>query len=144
MEGGLPMSVGKHSGNVRDRYLELVKQFPLRPLRSDRELDKAVKVIDSLLSRPALTPEEADYLDVLADLVERYETDTHPIAPVSDAEMLTHLIEAKGVSQTEVAQSTGIVVSTISEILGGKRSLSRSHIGKLARYFHVSPEVFVF
>jgi HTH-type transcriptional regulator / antitoxin HigA len=138
------MSVAKRSANINDRYLELVKQFPLRPIRSDRELDKAVNAIDSLLSRPKLTAAEADYLDVLGDLVERYETDSHPIAPVSDAEMLSHLIEAKDVSQTEVAQSTGIVVSTISEILRGKRSLSRAHIGKLARYFHVSPDVFAF
>jgi HTH-type transcriptional regulator / antitoxin HigA len=138
------MSVVNRSENIKDPYLDLVHQFPLRPIRSDRELDEAVKVIDSLLSRPSLTPEEEDYLDVLGDLVKRYESDTHPIAPVSDAEMLSHLIEAKGVTQTEVSESTGIAVSTICEILTGKRSLNRSHIGKLARYFKVSPEVFAF
>ena len=124
--------------------MELILQFPLRPIRSDRELAEAVKVIDSLLSRPSLIPEEEDYLDVLGDLVKRYESDIHPIAHVSDAEMLNHLIEAKGVSQTEVSESTGIAISTISEILGGKRTLNRTHIGKLARYFKVSPEVFAF
>jgi antitoxin component HigA of HigAB toxin-antitoxin module len=34
--------------------------------------------------------------------------------------------------------------SLISEVLKGKRSLNRSHIGKLARYFNVSPDVFAF
>jgi HTH-type transcriptional regulator/antitoxin HigA len=138
------MSTAKGSKNIEDRYLDLVRQFPLRPIRSDRELDEAVKIIDSLLSRPTLIPEEEDYLDVLSDLVKRYESETHPIAPVSDAEMLSHLIEAKGVTQTEISESTGIAVSTICEILAGKRSLNRSHIGKLARYFKVSPEVFAF
>ena len=66
------------------------------------------------------------------------------MAPVSDAEMLRHLIEAKGVSQTEISAATGIADSTISEVLKGKRSLNRSHIGKLARYFNVSPDVFAF
>ena len=66
------------------------------------------------------------------------------MAPVSDAEMLRHLIEAKGVSQTEISSATGIADSTISEILKGRRSLNRSHIGKLARYFNVSPDVFAF
>jgi HTH-type transcriptional regulator / antitoxin HigA len=138
------MSVAKRSKKNEDRYLDLVRQFPLRPIRSDRELDEAVKIIDALLSRPSLLPEEEDYLDVLGDLVKRYESDTHPIAPISDAEMLSHLIEAKGVTQTEVSESTGIAVSTICEILTGKRALNRSHIGKLARYFKVSPEVFAF
>lgn len=37
-----------------------------------------------------------------------------------------------------------IAVSTISEVLRGKRTLNRAQIGKLARYFHVTPDTFVF
>jgi len=77
-------------------------------------------------------------------LIERYESEAHPMAPVSDAEMLRHLIEAKGVLQTVVSKATGITDSTISEALSGKRALNRGHIGKLARYFGVSPDVFAF
>jgi HTH-type transcriptional regulator/antitoxin HigA len=138
------MPVAKGSKKIEDRYLDLVRQFPLRPIRSDRELDKAVKMIDSLLSRTSLLPEEEDYLDVLGDLVKRYESETYPIASVSDAEMLSHRIEAKCVTQTEVSESTGIAVSTISEILAGKRALNRTHIDKLARYFKISAAVFAF
>jgi HTH-type transcriptional regulator / antitoxin HigA len=94
--------------------------------------------------RRDLAPDEEDYLEVLGDLVERYEGEAYPMAPVSDAEMLRHLIEARGVSQAEISSATGIADSTISEILKGRRSLNRSHIGKLARYFKVSPEVFAF
>lgn len=127
-----------------DRYLDLVREFPLRPIRSEEDLDVAINRIDTFLAKPALDPAEEDYLDVLSDLVKRYETEKHPIAPVSDADMLRHLIEAKEVSQTEVSQATGIVVSTISDVLSGKRTLSRKHIGKLAKYFSVAPTVFAF
>jgi len=130
--------------DARDGYLELVVQFPLRPIRSDEELAEAVRMVDSLLDRRNLSSEEEDYLEVLGDLIERYEGEAHPMAPVSDAEMLRHLIEAKEVSQTEISTATGIADSTISEILKGKRSLNRGHIGKLARYFNVSPGVFAF
>jgi HTH-type transcriptional regulator/antitoxin HigA len=138
------MATVNRPGNVKDRYLELVRQFPLRPIRSDEELDEAVRMVDSLLNRRDLASEEEDYLEVLGDLVERYEAQAHPMAPVSDAEMLCHLIEARGASQTEVSEATGIADSTISEVLSGKRSLNRGHIGKLARYFKVSPNVFTF
>jgi HTH-type transcriptional regulator/antitoxin HigA len=37
----------------------------------------------------------------------------------------------------------GIAVSTISEILAGKRGLNRKHIEALARYFHIEPSVFI-
>jgi HTH-type transcriptional regulator/antitoxin HigA len=138
------MASATRPGSVKDRYLELVRQFPLRPIRSDKKLDEAVRMVDSLLDRRDLAPEEKDYLEVLGDLVEQYEGDAHPMPPVPDAEMLRHLIDAKGVSQTEVSKATGIADSTISEVLKGKRCLNRNHIGKLARYFNVSPDVFAF
>jgi HTH-type transcriptional regulator/antitoxin HigA len=144
MEGGLLMSTTDRTGNVQDRYLELVLRFPLRPIRSDEELEHAVQTVDSLLGQPSLSQEEEDYLEVLSDLVHRYESQAHPMLPVSDAELLRHLIEARGVSQTEVSRATGIADSTIFEVLSGRRWLNRAHIGELARYFHVSPDSFAF
>ncbi len=139
------MPTAKHGGKTKDPYLALVGRFPLRPIRSNKELDAAVQMVDSLLDRKKLSSEEEDYLEVLGDLIERYETEEHPVAPVSDAQMLRHLIEAKGVSQTQVSSATGgIADSTISEVLKEKRSLNRNHIGSLARYFNVSPNVFAF
>lgn len=128
----------------RDTYFDLVRRFPLRPIRSERELDRATTVIDELISRPKLDPDEEDYLDVLSDLTEKYEEENHPIPPASDAEMLAFLIEQKGVTQAEVSRATGIALSTVCEILAGKRTVPRFKIGKLAAYFHVSPAVFAF
>ena len=41
-------------GKTEDRYLDLVRQFPLRPLRTDADLDAAVAVIDLLIDRHSL------------------------------------------------------------------------------------------
>jgi HTH-type transcriptional regulator/antitoxin HigA len=57
--------------------------------------------------------------------------------------MLRFLIESKATSQTEVASNTGIAESTMSEILAGKREMNRKHIESLARYFRVSPAIFM-
>jgi HTH-type transcriptional regulator/antitoxin HigA len=128
-----------------DRYFELVRRFPLRPIRSDDELDRAIAVIDSLLTQAELDTDQDDYLDVLGDLVRKYESTVSPLQPLPDSEMLRFLItDAKGVTQAEVAAETGMPESTISEVLSGKRGLSRRNIGTLARYFHVSPSVFSF
>jgi HTH-type transcriptional regulator/antitoxin HigA len=131
-------------GRREDRYLELVRRFPLRPLRSDADLDAAITVIDSLIDRDDLTPPEQDYLDVLGDLVEAYEDEAIPIAPVSDGELLRVLIENRRTTQAQLAADTGIAESTVSEVLSGKRKLNRTQIGKLARYFRVEPGAFVF
>jgi HTH-type transcriptional regulator/antitoxin HigA len=131
------------SGKSNDTYLALVRRFPLRPIRTEAELDAAISVIDTLTDRDNLDPGEADYLDVLSDLVERYEDQAHPIGEVSDAEMLAFLIDQKGVKQVDVARATGLAESTLSELLRGKRQLTRAQITKLASFFGVQPGAFV-
>src|SRR5262245_17150167 len=130
-------------GKTEDKYLELVRRFPLRPLRTEEDLDAAVAVVDSLIDQPVLTAPEQDYLDVLSDLVEDYESETVPMRPVGDAELLRFLIEQKRVTQAETANGAGIAESTISEVLAAKRKLNRGQIAKLARYFHIEPGVFL-
>jgi HTH-type transcriptional regulator / antitoxin HigA len=128
-----------------NRYWELLHHLALRPIRSDAELDRAIAAIDAVIDRPELDRDEEDYLDVLSDLVAKYESEQHPIPPASDAEILRFLMtDAKEVTQAKLAVDTGIPESTISEVLSGKRGLSRRNIGILARYFHVSPAVFSF
>ena len=128
-----------------DRYLELVQCVPLRPIRSEAELDEAINMVNYLIDQEKLNTDEKDYLDVLADLIEKYE-DVHVVFDrVSDAEMLRFLIEdAKKTTQAIVAKECRIAESTISAILSGKRKPNRGHISKFARYFHVKPTVFSF
>jgi HTH-type transcriptional regulator/antitoxin HigA len=133
---------GKTSSTL-DPYYALVQELPLKPIRSERELDRAIAMIDRLLDRGNLAPEQQDYLDVLSDLVEKYEEEHHPMPPVTGAEMLRYLIEIREVSQADVAAETGIAESTLSEILSGKRALGARYMPALARYFHVNPGVFV-
>jgi len=67
-----------------DLYLDLVRAFPLRPLRSAEDHDRAIATVDALSDRrPELRPEEHDYLIVLALLIERYEEDLYPTLPAA-------------------------------------------------------------
>src|ERR1700677_1609344 len=91
-------------GKTSDSYFKLVKQFPLRSLHSDAELQEAINVINGLLDRWQLDDGEQDYLDVLSGLVEKYERDHHPIAPASDDAMIRFLLELRDLSQVELAR----------------------------------------
>ena len=127
----------------RNAYLELIKQFPLRPLKSEKDLDQAIKTVDRLAVKKSLDSSERDYLDVLADLIERYEDRHHEIEPLTDREMLRFLIDQSGRSQIHLAHATGITNSTISAVLCGKRELTRRQVVKLSAYFYVDPGVFL-
>jgi HTH-type transcriptional regulator / antitoxin HigA len=128
-------------GTSRDSYLGLVSVFPLASIKSDEHLAAAQKVMDRLLAKGKLDGGEEMYLDALSDLVAAYEDTHHPIEPASDADMLRHLMEAKGVTQAQLSRETKIPKSTISEVLSGKKPFSRQMIRKLADYFGVDVSV---
>lgn len=124
-------------GKSRDSYLELVLDFPLASIKSEEHLAEAQRAMDLLLARGTLDDGQLMYLDALSDLVGIYEDEHHAIDPASDADMLRHLMDAKGVSQVQLSRNAGLPKSTISEVLAGKTTFTRQMIRKLADYFHV-------
>ncbi|HEV2970150.1 MAG TPA: helix-turn-helix domain-containing protein [Pirellulales bacterium] len=133
----------KQNGEVRDTYFELVNEFPLVSIRSSRELKAARKMIDSLLAREPLNEGEEIYLDALSDLVAVYEDEEFEIHPPSDAGLLAHLLEAKQITQSDLAEALCISKSTICEVLSGKRELTRQQIMLMSNYFNIEPAAFL-
>ena len=125
----------------RDAYLELVIAFPLSSIKSKDHLEEAQNVIDTLLAEGRLDDGESMYLDALSDLVASYEDKHVAIDPASDADMLQHLMDAKGVSQTQLSRGADISKSTVSEILAGKKPFSKQISRKLADFFGVDVSV---
>lgn len=131
--------VGKR---LPDSYFELVERFPLAHITDDDELSEAQKIINQLLQQDLDAGAQA-YFDVLTDLVEDYE-DEHVLIPdASQADVLRELMTANGLSQSKLAKEVGISPSTVSAVLGGARSFTKEQVSKLAKFFHVSPSVFM-
>jgi mRNA-degrading endonuclease HigB of HigAB toxin-antitoxin module/antitoxin component HigA of HigAB toxin-antitoxin module len=128
-------------GRNRDSYLDLVLDFPLASIQSRKHLQRAQQVIDRLLATGKLDGGEQLYLDALSDLVAAYEDAHHAIEPASDADMLRHFMDAKGVTQAQISRETGLAKSSISEVLAGKKPFSRQMIRTLAEYFHIERSV---
>jgi HTH-type transcriptional regulator/antitoxin HigA len=99
--------------------------------------------MDRILAKGRLSAGEAAYLDALSDLVAAFEDVQHSLPPASDADMLRHLLESKGINQAELCRDTKLAPSVVSEVLSGKRPFSKHMVGKLARYFGVDKSVLV-
>jgi HTH-type transcriptional regulator / antitoxin HigA len=136
------MAVKTSAWRLPDTYFQLVKQFPLAHLRDDDHLSAAQEVIDRLLQEDLDEGAQA-YLGVLTDLVEAYEAEHVLIPDASEADVLRELMRANNLSQLALAKEVGIAQSTISAVLNGTRSLTKDHLVKLARFFHVSPSAFL-
>jgi HTH-type transcriptional regulator/antitoxin HigA len=119
-------------------YQSLLVDYVPRPIRTEGAYRRALRQIEKLM-RPDLSRAESELVEVLATLIEQFESKTHPTPKSPPHEMLAHLMEVRGASQADVARATGIPRSTISAVLAQRRKLSTDSIAKLAAYFHVSP-----
>ena len=101
----------------------------LKPIKSDRELNRALKRIDELWGAKSGTP-KGDELDVLMLLVEKYE-DEHYTIPTSDPiEAIKFLMEQNSLSRKDLEPYIG-TSGRVSEVLSRKRNLTLAMIKKL-------------
>jgi len=124
-------------------YAQLLSKTQPEIIRDDRSHKRALETIESLMAKPRLTAAESKLLDLLSRLVDDYEESIHPTPEVSPADMLKHLMEARGASQAEVARGARVLRSTISEVLKGKRAVSVENAFRLGAFFHVEPSLFL-
>jgi HTH-type transcriptional regulator / antitoxin HigA len=80
-------------------------------------------------------------LDLISDLVLRYEQEHHPIEAADPNDTLRFLIDARGLKQEDL--SSVVPQINLSAILAGKRNISAAMAGKLGGFFGISPAVFV-
>jgi HTH-type transcriptional regulator / antitoxin HigA len=127
-------------------YLQLMAEFPLRPIRSGAEYTRAAKIVHRLAMREGnLDKGEEGYLEVLEGLVERYDIEHHPINTddVSPTRALRMLVEQAGMSVTELGELLGSK-GAASELLSGKRKEpSKSQIARLCARFKVDASAFL-
>jgi len=130
---------------IRDSYLEMIRRFPLRPIRSDAESDAAGLILDEWFGRPDMDAGEEDYVQTLALLVADYEQKHRPykLGETSVAERLRFTMEEAGMTQTQLAGVAGIDRSLMSMILSGKRELSKASVRRLGAHFHMEAGYFL-
>lgn len=127
-----------------DRYIELVREFPLRPIRDDGQHARAVAVLDRLIDvGPDRSAEEEDYMIVLGLLVWKHESSIYEHPEPTPAERLRGLMENHRLDQAGLAAETGLPAQAVSDILQGRALIGPKEREALARRFGVAPTFFV-
>lgn len=129
-----------------DVYFDLVRECPLKPIRTAAEHDAALAVAQRLMLRPegAKRPAgERDYLDVLTGLIETYERQAVPRPKSSPLQRLQFLLSESRTSQAAFAGILGLSQPAASLIRSGKRTLTVDAIRRLAEHFKLSPAYFI-
>jgi HTH-type transcriptional regulator/antitoxin HigA len=126
-----------------NRYGELLAKSLPRVIQSDADFDQMVAQLEALdLQERPLTPEEQALAALLARLIEDFDERRHPLPQLPPAEMLQWLLEQRGLRQRDLVPLLG-ASSVVSDVVNGKRSISKSQAKKLAAFFRVPVEVFL-
>ena len=124
-----------------DKYLELLKQYPPRPIHNEEDLEMMQEVINRLLDKPQLTVEEREYLNVLGALIYEHEENQEPIPDIYGLELLKFILEERNLQKQDLL-SIFESKSTRDDILDGQQDLTPIYIQKLANFLNISPDLF--
>ena len=113
------------------------------PIRDEDHYQRMIDTLNALLD---VTGDNERHpvmglVDIVGDLIEDYESEHHPLPPVSGIDALKFLMDQHNLKQSDLSEigSQGVV----SEILAGKRALNIRQIQILCKRFSVSADTFV-
>jgi HTH-type transcriptional regulator / antitoxin HigA len=123
-------------------YCGLLTEVIPKVIESDEEYDYALSVVERLMFQKKRTPEEGALYKLLVMLIESYEAQHYAFDEAKPHEVLQHLMDASATRQTDLV---GVIGSSgvVSEIVNGKRSISKAQAKALGEYFKVLPSLFI-
>ena len=127
------------------RYGRLLAKTAPRVIATEEENERALAIVEGLMEKGerGLTPEEDALLDLLTNLIRAYEAVAYPPREKSTPhEILAFLLEQRGLAPKDLWPVIGSK-SRVSEILAGRRSVSKEQAKKLAKFFRVRADLFI-
>ncbi|MBL4774586.1 MAG: ImmA/IrrE family metallo-endopeptidase [Mariprofundus sp.] len=113
----------------------------LKVIKTDTEHQQAIVTLSAMMdNNPAEGSDEADQLDVLSLLIERYEEAAFPVDLPGPVEAIRFRMEQQGLKQKDMVPCFGSA-ARVSEVLNGKRPLSVNMMRKLNRELGIPAEV---
>jgi HTH-type transcriptional regulator/antitoxin HigA len=111
-------------------------------IATEEEYDRTLETVEKLMACINRTPEQTAILQLLVTLIEEFEHKHYPLEPSSPHAILKHLMEARGIKQSDLV---GIIGSkgVVSEVVNGNRAISKAQAKALGEFFHVSPALFI-
>ena len=115
----------------------------IRPLKSEREYEKALDEIERYFERePRRGSKEADRFDLLALVIEDYEGKRWPIDPPDPVAAIRFRMETGGLSQADLGRLLGSR-QRASDVLKRRRPLTLPMIWKLHREWDIPAEALI-
>jgi HTH-type transcriptional regulator/antitoxin HigA len=124
------------------KYGKLCAKALPKIIKSRKEFDRAVAEMEALDRKANPTPEDEALSELLMKLIQDYDDANHTLPDVEPHKMVVYLMEQRGLKQTDLVPVLGSRAQ-VSDLVNGRRGISKAQVKALAAYFGVSPELFI-
>ena len=126
------------------RYGRLLARFVPKVIETEAENEAALAVVESLMKKgdDRRSHEEEALLELLVSLIEQFEKTEYDIPEGTPLGTLEYLMESNRLKAIELAPIFG-GRGRVSDVLAGRRGVSKEQAKRLEERFHVSPAVFI-
>jgi HTH-type transcriptional regulator/antitoxin HigA len=113
-----------------------------RVIHNDAELQAYTDALFQLTARENPSRYEAEAIELLTLLVERYEQEHYPIPTADPVSVVRFLIEQQNLTQRDLIPQFGSE-SAVSMFLNGQRNLTIKQVRKLSTRFQLPADLFI-
>ena len=123
-------------------YAQLLVKYQPKVIETEAENDRAIELAQELEHKADRSLEEDAILELLVTLIGKFEDENYPIPEGTPHSMLLHLMEESGIKQENLV---GVIGSrgVVSEVVNGKRGISKAQAKALAEFFSVDVGLFI-
>ncbi|MFN7527623.1 MAG: type II toxin-antitoxin system HigA family antitoxin [Dolichospermum sp.] len=127
----------------KEEYIKLLSETVPRIIDTEIEHKRLLNEVDKLMDLGEnLTDEQAEVLQLLVTLIEQYEDKHYQLKAATPLEILHELMSVRQLKQKDIVEVFGSKGIT-SEVINGKRSISKNQAKALGDFFHVSYSLFL-
>jgi HTH-type transcriptional regulator/antitoxin HigA len=119
----------------------LSEAYPQVP-HTGEENERLLEIVRGLQQKDSLSPEERELMSLVLVLIEKFEEDHYSTRKASPDAVVRELMRARGLRPKDLYEIFGSK-GTTSEVLRGKRGISKSAAKALASRFNVSIDLFL-
>jgi HTH-type transcriptional regulator / antitoxin HigA len=123
-------------------YAQLLAFYQPKVIETEAENERAIELARELEHKANRSLEEDTILELLVTLIELFEDKNYPLPEGTPLTMLLHLMESNNIKQENLV---GVIGSrgVVSEVVNGKRSISKTQAKALAEFFSVDVGLFI-
>lgn len=129
----------------RESYAAVLATYLPTPIRTEEDNEKAISQLEALVHQDSLTEAEADFAELLTQLIERFETENYAFPEEhqsSPLDRLIFLMESHQLKQTDLVDVMGSK-GVVSEVINGKRGISKRMAIALGQKFNIDAGLFL-